>query len=106
LADALEEQEGWKLRWTATLVLAWLLALSIASIAEGLFLLATKPPLNVGGLSMNVDMLNALFCVLGGTLGSSVSALISAADRVSHGWEFKDGTKYPKDEPKATGQPA
>lgn len=45
-------------------------------------------------------MLNGLLCVIGGTLGSSVSALISAADHVSHGWEFKDGIKYPKDEPK------
>jgi hypothetical protein len=99
-ARALEKQEGGKLRWTASLVLAWLLALSIASIAEGLFLLGAEPPLNVGKLCLNIDMLNALLCVLGGTLGSSVSALISAADRVSHGWEFKDGTKYPTDETK------
>jgi hypothetical protein len=54
----------------------------------------------VGKLSLNIHMLNALLCVLGGTLGSSVSALISAADRIARGWEFKDGTKYPKEDPK------
>lgn len=36
-ARALEKREGLKLRWTAFLVLAWLLALSIGSIAGGLF---------------------------------------------------------------------
>ena len=54
--------------------------------------------MNVGKLCLNVDMLNAFLCVLGGTLGSGVSALISAADRISHDWEFQDGTKYPTDE--------
>jgi hypothetical protein len=40
-----------------------------------------------------------LLCVLGGTLGSSISALLSAADRISHGWEFSKGEKYPLPQP-------
>jgi hypothetical protein len=37
---------------------------------------------------------------VGGTLGSSLSALLSAADRISHGWEFSGGDKYPAAEPR------
>lgn len=91
-----EKKEGRKLRWTASFVLVWLLVLSLGSIAVGLFLLTA----DVGKHSLNVDMLNALLCVLGGTLGSSVSALISVANRIANGWEFEDGTKYPKKKPR------
>lgn len=41
-----------------------------------------------------------LLCVLGGTLGSAISALLSAAERISHGWEFSEGDRYPTPEPK------
>jgi hypothetical protein len=40
---AKEKQESGSLRTKAYLVLAWLLALSIASIVVGLFLLTTEP---------------------------------------------------------------
>ena len=41
-----------------------------------------------------------LLCVMGGTLVSCISALLSAAESISNGWEFSDGDKYPAVEPK------
>jgi hypothetical protein len=38
----------------------------------------------------------ATFCVVLGTLGSAVAAVLSAADRVATGWELSDGTPRPK----------
>jgi small-conductance mechanosensitive channel len=38
--------------------------------------------------------------IAAGILGSTCAALLSALDRIAHGWEDKDGNKYPKDEPK------
>lgn len=36
-----------------------------------------------------------LLCVAAGTLGSSISALISVAERVANGWELERGEKWP-----------
>ena len=37
----------------------------------------------------------ALLSLVGGTLGSAISCLLSACDRISHGWELREGDKYP-----------
>ena len=42
----------------------------------------------------------AVLAVVGGALGSAVSALLSACQRIADGWSFSDGTKLPEDEPK------
>jgi hypothetical protein len=69
----------------------------------------------IGSLSLAMPILTKLFdtpdgssasawrvllCVVGGTLGSSISALVSVVERISHGWEFSGGDKFPGPEPK------
>jgi hypothetical protein len=42
----------------------------------------------------------AVLAVAGGVLGSAISALLSACQRIADGWELSDGTKLPENEPK------
>jgi hypothetical protein len=45
--------------------------------------------------------LNSIFIIIFcGVTGSSISALTSSLERQANGWEFKDGLKYPEEEPK------
>lgn len=80
------------LRKTATTVVSWLAILTIGSIAFEVALLAER----IGG---SAAVQQVLLCIVGGTLGSSISALISAAERISHGWELSEGIKYPDPQP-------
>jgi hypothetical protein len=41
----------------------------------------------------------ALITLAGGTLGSAISCLLSACNRIANGWEFSRGEKYPRDDP-------
>lgn len=51
-------------------------------------------------MTLTIELKQILLCVAGGALGSSISALVSAAERISHGWEFSGGEPYPAQEPK------
>ena len=86
--DQAREAAGLKKYASATV--SWLVLMVLASIASGAELLLRVPS----------DAHAIWLCVVGGTLGSSISALISAAERISHGWEFSEGDKYPAPEPK------
>ncbi len=77
------------LRRLAGVVISCLVATTLASLGLGVVLLAQAPAAQAIWL-----------CVVGGTLGSSISALLSAADRISNGWEFSGGYKYPAEQPK------
>jgi len=81
------------LRKLAGVVVFWLVAITLASLGLGVALLSQAPATSPAGQMI-------WLCVFGGTLGSSISALLSAADRISHGWEFSEGDKYPAPEPK------
>jgi len=85
-------EEVKKIKIFAFIVVIWLVLLIIAPIGFGAVLL--------GDDNMNPDsMKGILLCIIVGTLGSSISALVSAADRISKGWEFPNGYKYPEPEP-------
>ena len=86
-------RESATLRKLAGVVVSWLTAMTLVSLGLGVVLLSQAPATSPAAPAI-------WLCVLGGTLGSSVSALLSAGDRISHGWEFSGGTKYPMDEPK------
>jgi len=85
------------LRKLAGIVVSWLVVMIIGSIGLAVPIL-TKLFESQDGT--NASAWRVLLCVVGGTLGSSVSALLSVADRISHGWEFSEGDKYPEPEPK------
>jgi hypothetical protein len=93
ILDDAQTREVKELRKWAGVVITWLLLMTLVSLSLGIAILAQllipEPGLRAIGL-----------CVAGGTLGSSISALLSAADRISHGWEFSGGAKYPTPEPK------
>jgi hypothetical protein len=72
------------LRKAAAATITWLL---LALVGSGVFLVYAL----AGSLPVGV----AWLCILGGTLGSSTSALVSAGERLSHGWELFDGSKVP-----------
>ena len=84
-----------KLRVSAGLVFSYLVAVVLVCLAAGAALLAGWSP----GSERIQSLQNILLCVVAGTMGSGVSAVVSAADRYSHGWELEDGTKLPKAEP-------
>jgi hypothetical protein len=81
------------LRKLAGAVVSWLVVITLISLGVGVFLLSQSQAANPTAHSI-------WLCVVGGTLGSSLSALLSAADRISHGWEFSGGDKYPAAEPR------
>jgi hypothetical protein len=81
------------LRKLAGGVVSWLVVTTLTSLSLSIALLSQA-------LATSLGVKPILLCVLGGTLGSSISALLSAADRISHGWEFSGGEKYPTPEPK------
>lgn len=87
LTDAQEKEVG-TLRILATIVVSWLVVLAILSIAIEVRLLCAS----TGECPANPVI---LLCIVGGTLGSCVSALISAADRISLGWELSGPVKVP-----------
>ncbi len=88
--DLLQAHEAATLRKVAGAVISWLVLIVLASIILGVELLSRAAP----------DRYSIWLCVLGGTLGSGISALTSAAERISNGWEFTNGAKYPDPEPK------
>ena len=94
--DDNREREIGALRRSASLVVAWLVLMILLSLSLVVALLAK---VTLAGIS-DFSTQRILLCVMGGTLGSSISALLSAADRISHGWEFSGGDKYPAPEPK------
>jgi hypothetical protein len=98
-SDARTKEEAilWKL---AVLVICWLILTTLGSIGLAVPILTklfeTVDAVDaVNAPSPYANAWRALLCVLGGTLGSSISALVSAVERVSHGWEFSGGDKYP-----------
>ena len=81
------------LRKLGGVVIAWLAAMTLVSLGLSVVLLSQAPATDSAARTI-------WLCVVGGTLGSSISALLSAADRISHGWEFSEGHKDPAAEPK------
>ncbi len=88
-----EAKEVGALKILAGIVVAWLVAVSLASLAGVVAVLT-------GWLSVAESVEEMLLCIIAATAGSSISALVSAADRISHGWELSSSRKYPLDEPK------
>ena len=88
-----QTRETATLRKLAGTVISWLVGMALVSLGVGVALLTEV-------LSTSATAQSIWLCVMGGTLGSSISALISAADRISHGWEFSGGEKYPAPEPR------
>lgn len=96
LSDA-QTREMAMLKKLAGVVIFWLVAIALVSLGLGVVLLSqtlSQAP------AARPAVQTILLCVVGGTLGSSISALLSAADRISNGWEFSAGEKYPRFEPK------
>jgi hypothetical protein len=79
--------------WFAGGTLFWLVLAGAAALIGAIMLLGE-------GTEANAGFHGAVLSVVGGALGSSVSALISAAERISHGWELSSGVKYPAENPK------
>jgi hypothetical protein len=90
------EREVATLRRLASLVIFWLVLVFLFSLSLVVALLAKWTVIGISDPSTQ----RILLCVTGGTLGSCISALLSAAERISHGWEFSKGDKYPTAEPK------
>jgi mannose-6-phosphate isomerase-like protein (cupin superfamily) len=85
------EREHMWLRVLTGVVLGYLAAVSAAALA--LTAAALVPP----APTESPEGLRAIWvCVAAGTLGSAVSALVSAAERASLGFEFSDGAKWPR----------
>lgn len=78
--------------WYAALVVVWLSICSIACIGALAYLLLSD--------HYKEGLLYISISVIGGGLGSSISALMSVTERISHGWETKAGTKLPQSEKK------
>lgn len=79
--------------WFAGGTLCWLILAGAAALVGAITLIDN-------GAEVNPGLHGAVLSVVGGALGSSVSALVSAAERISHGWELSSGVKYPSDNPK------
>lgn len=94
--DSAREREIETLRRSARLVLLWLVLLTLLSLSLVVAFLTKVTVLGITDFSTQ----RILLCVVAGTLGSCISALLSAAERISHGWEFSEGEKYPSPEPK------
>jgi hypothetical protein len=88
-----DSQEFRTLGWIAAGTVLWLVLIGATALIVAIALLSGW---TVSGLGVR----GALISVVGGTLGSSISALVSAAERVSHGWELSGGVKYPEGGPK------
>ena len=91
-----QNQEIAALRRSAAVVITWLLLFTIVSLSLTVLFLAKETILGITDLSTQRIML----CVVGGTLGSAMSALVSAVERLSNGWELSGGCKLPAPEPK------
>lgn len=77
----------------AVAVLLWLAMIILASVVAVTLLLG-----NVIKLPQGVHAV--VLCVIAGVLGSAVSALVSAWERIANGWELASGIKMPTDHPK------
>lgn len=88
-----EDREVDRLGTVAAVVLVWLSSVLIAS--------ASATALLLGGVIRLPSPLHiVVLCITGGILGSAVSALVSAWERIANGWERANGEKLPKEEPK------
>jgi hypothetical protein len=94
--EASRAQELSDLRRLAGIVITWLGVLLLLSLGLTVAFMEKWVVLGIADLSTQ----RILLCIVGGTLGSSISAIVSAAQRISHGWEFSQGDKYPTPEPK------
>jgi hypothetical protein len=83
-------KEEQKLKSSARIVILYLIVLTLLSSAAAIWLLIDN-----GAWSFTLTA--ALVCMVAGTFGSSVSAMLSALQRRAEGWEFSDGTPYPDD---------
>lgn len=88
-----EKKEVKTLKVLAGLVVAWLVIAALGTLAIIVALLA-------GWLSVATSVEALLLCIIAATTGSSISALVSAAERISNGWELSSSKKYPRPEPK------
>lgn len=68
--------------------------LSFIIIATTLFLILSD------NICISTCIGTLLDSIAAGILGSTSAALLSALDRIAHGWEDSYGNKYPQDEPK------
>jgi len=78
------------LRLGATLVVVYLVGVTAGALALTIELLQLAP-----ARLEPVHPAAGLICVAAGTLGSGVSALVSAVERIARGWEFSVGSKWP-----------
>jgi hypothetical protein len=92
-------KEGVAISITAMLILA---ALAFVAILAGLRLAAWMSDAEAKSVTLfGYSMLPAIaVCLVGGTLGGSLSALLSAADRWANGLESWAGKKFPGPRPK------
>ncbi|MCL4265684.1 MAG: hypothetical protein KJ069_20900 [Anaerolineae bacterium] len=86
-ASESEKTEISRLQRSAWLLIAWLILLLICSLAFLVWALAAVPSTTVLLIGM---------CTAAGLSGSTVSVLISMADRLSNGWELESGKKSPE----------
>jgi hypothetical protein len=86
------ERESPGLEKRADSVVAYLSGLTLLSLAVAVALVSWSD----SGQSRG-DLRVVLLCVFAGTLGSSISALVSALERIGAGWEFSNGWKWPPD---------
>lgn len=91
--ERLKEEEEPNLKRSAKIVILYLITLTLLSSAAAIWLLIVNT-------AWSINLRAALICVVSGTLGSSISAMLSALQRRADGWEFSDGTTYPDDQRK------
>jgi hypothetical protein len=95
LVDADYSKERKSLGRLAVSTFGWLAACGTTSL--GTILLALPESFDASGAVIRL----AVLAIAAGTLGSTVSASVSAVERKANGWEFEDGTKFPAEEPAA-----
>lgn len=95
--DESVKQELASLRRLAAVVVAWLVASTILAMGCSVALLHKSPLFGIDDWSVQ----RTLLCVASGMLGSCISALFSAAERIANGWELASGAKYPPPQPEA-----
>lgn len=93
-AEAAYAMEQKALKRVFFLVSGWLSGLTLT-------LVATLGALVAGVWSPAQPALSAVVATAAGTLGSALSALLSALQRRANGWETSDGSRYPFDEGKS-----
>ncbi|MBM3211151.1 hypothetical protein FJZ33_02960 [Candidatus Poribacteria bacterium] len=84
------------IRKLAYLVVIWLVVLTVITISLGIVFLSNW-------IFVGVEAKVIIICIMAGGMGSSISALISAAERIAHGWELDiegETIKYPNEGPK------